>query len=93
MSAPTGVVLVASAVVASPLLWMVHQQTIAPQDALLRWLICVGICRVAISVVAALAYPSVRPVTRLGPDAAGPGTGAANNPQAAPAEQTGSLAG
>lgn len=61
MSAPTGVVLLATAVVSSPLLWLVHEQTISLEDAAERGLVCLVVCRIAISIVSALAYPTPRP--------------------------------
>ena len=61
MSAPTGVVLAATAVVSSPILWLVHQGSLSLEDAVLRWLMCLAVCQLAISVVASLAYPSARP--------------------------------
>lgn len=72
MSAPTGVVLAATAVVSSPILWLVHQGSLSLEDAALRWLICLAVCRVAISVVSSVAYPTVRPALRA-PEEAPPG--------------------
>lgn len=79
MSAPGGVVLAATLVVSSPIVWLVHEGSLSLEDAVLRWFICLALCRVAISVVSSVAYPSARP------SAAPPGTG---TPTAQP---TGSL--
>ena len=61
MSAPTGPVLVASALVSSPILWLVYEGSISTEVALQRWVICAAVCWVAISVISALAFPSSRP--------------------------------
>lgn len=73
MSAPGGVVLAASAVVASPVLLLLHQGAISVEDALLRGGICLVLCRVGISVVASLAYspPRPQPVAPSGTEASG----------------------
>jgi hypothetical protein len=61
MSAPTGAVLAASAVVSSPILWLVYEGSISTEVAVQRWLVSMVICWVAISVVAAFAYSPPRP--------------------------------
>lgn len=57
MSAPLGGVLAASAVVSSPVLWLLHQGSLTPSDAVQRWAVCTALCWVAITVVGALAFP------------------------------------
>jgi hypothetical protein len=71
MSAPGGVVLAATLVVSSPIVWLLHEGQLTLEDAALRWLMCLALCRVAISVVSSVAYPSVRPPAAPA-DAAGP---------------------
>ena len=77
MSAPTGVVLAASALVSSPILLLLYDGTISATGALQRWLVCVVLCRVAISVVAALAFPP-DPPQPVGPESGA--EGAADRP-------------
>lgn len=69
MSGSGGAAVVASAVVSSPLLWLLHQGAISVEDALLRGGICLVLCRVGISVVASLAYTPPRPQEALPPEA------------------------
>jgi hypothetical protein len=52
------VVLAATAVVSSPILWLVHEGSLSVEDGVLRWFVCLVVCRIAISVVASVAYPS-----------------------------------
>jgi hypothetical protein len=61
MSASSGPVLVVSALISSPILWLVHEGSISAEVAVQRWAICVALCWAAISIVSALAYPSVPP--------------------------------
>jgi hypothetical protein len=68
MSASSGPVLVVSALVSSPILWLVHEGSISAEVAVQRWAICVALCWAAISIVSALAYPSI-PQDRAAADA------------------------
>ena len=62
MSAPSGVVLAATIVVSSPILWLVHEGSLTVEDAVLRWFVCLAVCRIAISVVSSVAFPAPQPV-------------------------------
>ena len=64
MSAPLGTVLVASALVSSPVLWLVQDGSLTATEAIQRWLIVLVGCWLAISVVAAFAFPDTRATTR-----------------------------
>jgi hypothetical protein len=72
VSAPTGIVLAATVVVSSPILWLVHEGSLTLEDAVLRWFVCLVLCRVAISVVSSVAFPDPRPVSP--PQTEGAGT-------------------
>lgn len=64
MSAPLGTVLVASALVSSPVLWMVQDGSLSATDAVQRWVIVLVGCWLAITVVSAFAFPDARAATR-----------------------------
>jgi hypothetical protein len=72
MSASLGTVLTASALVSSPVLWLLQEGTLTPTDAVQRWAVCVALCWVAITVVSAFAFPdatrSVAPPVRAETD-------------------------
>lgn len=68
MSVSHGTVLVASALVSSPLLWMVQDGSLSPEVALQRWAICVAVCWTALTVVKTFAFPD--PVPALAEHAA-----------------------
>ncbi len=70
MSAPSGIVLAATLVVSSPILWLVHEGSLSIEDAVLRWFVCLAVCRIAISVVSSVAFPDPRPVLPPGAEAA-----------------------
>ena len=85
MSAPAGIVLGATIVVSSPILWLVHEGSLSVEDAVLRWFICLALCRVAISVVSSLAFPAPAPATRS--EDAAPTTATTTGPATGPAAQ------
>ncbi len=61
MSALSGPVLLASAVMSAPAAWMVFQGTMTLTEGLERTLIVILICWAAISLVEAFVFPSARP--------------------------------
>lgn len=61
MSASSGVVFVATTLVASPLFLLLHQDSITLEDAVKRLLLCAAVCWIAISVVGSLAWSPPRP--------------------------------
>lgn len=61
MSAPQGVVLAAAAVVGSPVAWMLYQGTITLDDALVKIVVCVAFCWIALSVVGGLTWSPPTP--------------------------------
>lgn len=60
MSAPSGVVFVATTLVASPVFLLLHQDSITLEDAVKRLLLCAVVCWIAISVVESLAWSPAR---------------------------------
>jgi hypothetical protein len=60
VSAPSGIVFAATVVVSSPILWLVHEGSLSIEDAVLRWFVCLAVCRIAISVVSSVAFPDPR---------------------------------
>jgi hypothetical protein len=64
VKASRGVVLVASVLVASPVLWMVRAGTLTLTEALQRWGICLALCWLAITCVGALAFPDAHATGR-----------------------------
>ncbi|MCW2848597.1 MAG: hypothetical protein JWR90_2571 [Marmoricola sp.] len=57
MKAPQGIVVAASVLVSSPVLWMVRAGTLSATEALQRWGICLALCWLAITCVSTLAFP------------------------------------
>ena len=66
MSASSGVVFVATTLVASPVFLLLHQDSITLEDAVKRLLLCAAVCWIAISIVSSLhgARPGRPPWTR-----------------------------
>jgi hypothetical protein len=64
VSGRLGIVVVASVLVSSPVVWMVQEGTLTPEDAVQRWAICLAACWLAITVVGSLAFPDPRPTAR-----------------------------
>ena len=63
MSPFSGPVLLAAALVSSPALWAaLVDQTMSPETAFVRYVVCVGLCWVAFAVFALLVGPAPRPV-------------------------------
>ena len=58
MSVPAPIVAVASALVCSPVAWLLHQGLVTGQDAVERVVILVVVTWVALNVLAALAFPA-----------------------------------
>jgi hypothetical protein len=52
-----GVVLTATAVVSSPSLWMLYEGSLSTDEAAKRVLVCLALCWVALTAVAAVAFP------------------------------------
>jgi hypothetical protein len=82
VSASSGVVFVATTLVASPVFLLLHQDSITLEDAVKRLLLCAAVCWIAISIVSSLAWSPSReapsatdPVEGQAPR--GPGTPAA----------------
>ena len=73
MSAPAGIVLAATIVVSSPILWLVREGSLSIEDAVLRWFVCLAVCRIAISVVSSVAFPDPRSAAPRTEGAAAPG--------------------
>lgn len=73
MSAPAGVVLAATLIVSSPILWLVHEGSLTVEDAVLRWFVCLAVCRIAISVVSSVAFPAPHPLVPARTEAAATG--------------------
>lgn len=64
MRAPLGMVVGASVLVASPVLWMVQAGSLSAAEALQRWAICLALCWIAITGVSALAFPDTNAAAR-----------------------------
>lgn len=61
MSASSGVVFVATTLVASPVFLLLHQDSITLEDAVKRLLLCAAVCWIAISIVSSLAWSPSSP--------------------------------
>jgi hypothetical protein len=60
VSASSGVVFVATTLVASPVFLLLHQDSITLEDAVKRLLLCAAVCWIAISIVSSLAWSPPR---------------------------------
>jgi hypothetical protein len=66
MSGRLGTALGASVLVSSPVLWMLQQGTMTVEVALERWVVCLAVCWLAITLIASFAFPDTVVPPRVG---------------------------